>query len=56
MREATQQLIALDPTAPRIDAAHRLLRAMAHVPTVKLTYPSGYASLPRVTDLLATLV
>ena len=56
VREATQQLIALDPTAPRIDAAHRLLRAMAHVPTVKLTYPSGYASLPRVTDLLATLV
>ena len=56
VREATQQLIALDPTAPRIDAAHRLLQAMAHVPTLKLTYPSGYAALPRVTDLLATLV
>ena len=56
VREATHQLIALDPTAPRIDAAHRLLQAMAGVPAVKLTYPSGYAALPAVTDLLATLL
>ena len=53
---ATLQLVALDPTAPRVDAAHRLLQAMAGMPAVKLTYPSGYATLPAVTDLLATLV
>lgn len=56
VREATRQLVALDPTAPRIEAAQRLLQAMAGVPTVKLTYPSGYATLAAVTDLLATLV
>ena len=54
-REATRQLVALDPPAPRIDAAQRLLQAMAEVPAVKLTSPSGYASLPAVTALLATL-
>src|SRR3569832_1716284 len=36
--------------------ANRLLRAMTGVPAVKLIYPSGYAALPAVTDLLATLV
>ncbi|MDB5708250.1 MAG: HprK rel HprK-related kinase [Sphingomonas bacterium] len=56
VREATRQLIALDPTAPRTDAAHRLLQTMAGVPAVKLTYPSGYARLPAVRDLLATLL
>lgn len=56
VREATRQLIALDPTSPRVDAAHRLLQTMAGVPAVKLTYPSGYATLPAVTDLLATLL
>ncbi|MDB5581452.1 MAG: HprK rel HprK-related kinase [Bradyrhizobium sp.] len=56
VREATRQLIALDPTAPRIDAAHRLLQVMAGVTAVKLIYPSGYTTLPAVTDLLATLL
>ena len=55
VREATRQLVALDPTAPRIDAAKRLLQAMAGVRAVKLTYPSGYATLPAGTALLATL-
>jgi hypothetical protein len=56
VREATRQLIALDPTAPRIDVAHRLLQVMAGVTAVKLTYPSGYATLPAVSGLLATLL
>jgi hypothetical protein len=56
VREATRQLIALDPTAFGYTSANRLLRAMTGVPAVKLIYPSGYAALPIVTDLLATLV
>ena len=56
VRDAARQLIALDPTVPRTDTVALLLQTMAGVPTVKLTYPSGYATLPAVTDLLATLL
>ncbi len=54
VRRATQQLIAFDPTAPRTAAATLLVRAMSQVPLVKLSYPSGYASLPGVMELLAS--
>ncbi|MEG3146961.1 hypothetical protein U1839_20105 [Sphingomonas sp. RT2P30] len=56
VRRATRQLIALDPTAPRTNAVHRLVQMLAGARPVKLTYPSGYGALPAVTDLLASLV
>ncbi len=56
VRQATRQLIALDPTVPRTIAVHRLVQMLAGARPLMLTYPSGYDSLPAVTDLLATLV
>lgn len=56
VRQASRQLIALDPTVPRTTTVHRLLQTLAVARPVKLTYPSGYDSLPAVTDLLATLI
>lgn len=56
VREATRQLIALDPTAPGFAPANRLLRAMTGIPAVRLVYPSGYGTLPAVANLLATLL
>lgn len=56
VRRATRQLIALDPTMARTIAVHRLVQTLAGTRLLTLTYPSGYAALPAVTDLLASLV
>jgi hypothetical protein len=56
VRQATRQLIALDPTLPRTASVHRLIQTLAAARPIKLTYPSGYASLPAVSELLASLL